>query len=225
MVDLYEAMSTLRAVRRLKPDPIPAEVLERVLQAAAWAPTGGNVQPFRIIAVQQPVLKAALQGWYHSEWHAYSKGHLAAMENMAEEPRLAMARMLKAGDYLAAHLDSTPVILVFCFNPDYMAITDSDLGRPSVVGGGSVYTAVQNVMLACRAEGLGCVLTTLLCLREPQVKALLGIPQGWYTCAHVPVGYPVLKGHGALRRRGLDKLVFSDVWGKGYVAGEVKLQS
>ena len=106
-----------------------------------------------------------------------------------------------------------------------MAITDSDLGRPSVVGGGSVYTAVQNVMLACRAEGLGCVLTTLLCLREPHVKALLGIPQGWYTCAHVPVVYPVLKGHGALRRRGLDKLVFRDVWGEGYVAGEVKLQS
>ena len=216
MVDLYEAMSTLRAVRRLKPDLIPAEVLNRVLQAAALAPTGGNVQPFRIIAVTEAHTKQALGTLYHAEWHEYSKGHIKAMPKMRDAAREQMAKMLKAGDYLASHMAETPVILVFCFNPKLMAITDSGLGRPSIVGGGSVYTAVQNVMLACRAEGLGCVLTTLLCQQEAAVKTLLNIPEDWYTCAHVPIGYPVLKGHGPISRRPLDKLVFADQWAQPF---------
>ncbi len=216
MVDLYEAMSTLRAVRRLKPDLIPADVLNRVLQAAAWAPTGGNVQPFRIIAVTEAHTKQALGTLYHAEWHEYSKGHIKAMPKMRDAAREQMAKMLKAGDYLASHMAETPVILVFCFNPKLMAITDSGLGRPSIVGGGSVYTAVQNVMLACRAEGLGCVLTTLLCQQEAAVKTLLNIPEDWYTCAHVPIGYPVLKGHGPISRRPLDKLVFADQWAQPF---------
>lgn len=209
-MDLYEAMSTLRAVRRLKPDRIPEDVLERVLQAAAWAPTGGNVQPFRILAVRDDGKKAALQSWYDAEWNKYTKSHRKAL---ADNPDAKTERTLDAGDYLAAHMDEVPVILVFCFNPDLMAITDADLPRPSVVGGGSVYTAVQNVMLACRAEGLGCVLTTLLCFREQEIRELLDIPSEWGTCAYIPVGYPVLRGHGPISRRPVNKLVFEDSWG------------
>ena len=85
----------------------------------------------------------------------------------------------------------TPVIAVFCFNPQMMAITDIKLDRVSVVGGGSIYTAVQNLLLAARAEGLGCVLTTLLCGVEPEVNELLSIPEGWGTAAAIPLGYPV----------------------------------
>jgi nitroreductase len=93
-----------------------------------------------------------------------------------------------------------------------MTITDTELGRPSIVGGGSVYPAVQNLLLACRNEGLGCVLTTLLCLEEPSVKPLLGIPDGWYTCAHVPIGYPVGGGHGPISRRPLKSMVHYNSW-------------
>ena len=207
MVDLYEAMSTLRAVRRLKPDPIPAEVLARVLQAACWAPTGGNVQPFRIMAVTDTDKKSAIAGLYAERWANYTKNLREAEYGSGTE------KMVRAGDYLANHFAEVPVLLVFCFNPDRMAITDAHLDRPSVVGGGSVYTAVQNVMLACRAEGLGCVLTTLLCQREPELKAILGIPEDWGTCAHIPIGYPVLRGHGPISRRPVDKLVFENDWG------------
>jgi nitroreductase len=210
MVDLYEAMSTLRAVRRLKPDPIPADVLERVLQAAAWAPTGGNVQPFRILAVKDPAKKAEIASMYQAEWSNYTKNLRDNAYGSGTE------KMVRAGDYLANHMAEVPVLLVFCFNPNNMAITDANLGRPSVVGGGSVYTAVQNVMLACRAEGLGCVLTTLLCFREPEIKALLDIPEEWGTCAHIPIGYPVLRGHGPISRRPLDKLVYEDTWGNSH---------
>jgi nitroreductase len=108
------------------------------------------------------------------------------------------------------------VIAVFCFNPAHMAITDAGLERPSVVGGGSVYPSVQNFLLAARAEGLGCVLTTLLCQREAQVKALLDIPPEWGTCAAVPLGYPLRRGHGPISRRPIEKLAFADRWGVEY---------
>ena len=88
-----------------------------------------------------------------------------------------------------------------------MTITDSALERPSIVGGGSVYPAVQNFLLACRNEGLGCVLTTLLRYEEDAVKRLLNLPEDWHTCAHIPVGYPVLGGHGKIRRRPVEKMV------------------
>jgi len=215
-MEIYEAMSTLRAVRRLKPDPIPDEVLERVFQAAAWAPTGGNTQPFRIIAVSDRDKMAAIQKMYHEEWHRYTQGMRAGLDQMPAAQKESTIKMLKAGDYLANHMAETPQLLVFCFNPKMMAITDSDLGRPSIVGGGSVYTAVQNLMLACRTEGLGCVLTTLLCFREPEIRELLAIPDSWYTCAHIPIGYPVLRGHGPVSRRPIDKMVFTDTWGTQY---------
>jgi nitroreductase len=206
MLDVYEAMSTLRAVRRLKPDPIPEESMQRVLQAAAWAPTGGNVQPFRIVHVTAAEPKAVIANLYQEEWAKYTRAMRGA------EPDSASGKMLRAGDYLANHMAEVPALLVFCFNANNMAITDADLDRPSVVGGGSVYTAVQNVMLACRAEGLGCVLTTLLCYREKEVKDLLGIPDPWGTCAHIPIGYPVLRGHGPISRRSVDKLVYQNRW-------------
>jgi len=219
VTDLYEAMSTLRAVRRLKPDPVPAEVLERVLQAAAWAPTGGNVQPFRIVAVSDTSLLAPIGAWYAEEWARYTEGPRSQLADMPPAARESTEKMLRAGDYLATHFHEVPALLVFCFNPEAMAITDSHLDRPSVVGGGSVYTAVQNVMLACRAEGLGCVLTTLLCYREPELKELLRIPDPWGTCAHVPIGYPVLRGHGPISRRPVEKLVYADRWETPWAGG------
>ena len=208
-MEIYEAMSTQRAVRRLKPDPIPESVLNRVLTAGSWAPTGGNVQPFRMITVQDPEKLSVMQDLYAAEWSRYTQDMRAEGAGLA----LPRQKMMRAGDYLAAHLKQVPVLVVFCFNPGLMAITDADLGRPSVVGGGSVYTAVQNLMLACRAEGLGCVLTTLLCFQEAAIKTLLEIPADWGTCAHIPIGYPVLAGHGPITRRPIEKLVYQDAWG------------
>jgi nitroreductase len=212
---IYEAMGTLRAVRRLRPDPIPEDVLHRVLEAATWAPTGGNVQPWRIIAVKDPALKEPLGQLYNERWIAYSKNYRTAIPAGASPQARARAeRTLAAGDYLGAHFGQTPVIAVFCFNPKNMAITDAKQERVSVVGGGSVYPAVENLLLACRAEGLGCVLTTLLCECEPEVRKLLAIPDPWYTAAAIPIGYPVGRGHGPLIRRPVEQLVYQDTWGK-----------
>ncbi|MEM9624401.1 MAG: nitroreductase family protein [Pseudomonadota bacterium] len=213
-MDIYAAMSTLRAVRRLKPDPIPQDVMDRVLQAATWAPTGGNHQPWRIIAVQDATLKQGLEDLYRPHWESYIPGYEAHMASMPPAAAASSRRALDAGTYLATHLHEAPVICVFVFNPAHITITDAELSRPSVVGGGSIYPAVQNLLLAARTEGLGCVLTTLLCKEEPEVKKLLGIPPDWHTAAHVPLGYPVLGGHGTLSRKSAAQMVFRDRFGQ-----------
>ena len=211
-VGLYEAMSSCRAVRRLRPDPIPGAVLRRVIEAATWAPTGGNVQPWRLVAVKDPALKRGLGELYSTVWKGYADQSRAGLDAIPAGLRAGIERTLAAGDYLGQHFAEAPVILVFCFNPERMAITDADQPRPSVVGGESVYPSVQNLLLACRAEGLGCVLTTLLCMCEPAVRELLEIPEPWATAATVPVGYPVLRGHGPLRRRPVEQLTYLDTW-------------
>ncbi len=215
MTNLYEAMSTLRAVRKLRPDPIPDDVLERVLQAACWAPTGGNVQPWRVIVVRDAARKAKLQELYSPEWYKYEKANKERLEGLPlGEDKEKLARTLAAGDYLADHLAEAPVILMFIANPKNMAITDAKLDRISMIGGASVYTAVQNAMLSCVAEGLGCTLTTLHCLREPDVMAALDIPEPWATLAMVPIGYPVGKGHGPITRQPPSALAFDDAFGQ-----------
>ena len=221
-IDLREAMSTLRAVRRLKPDAIPEEALGRVLEAASWAPTGGNAQPWRVVVVRDRAKMSELGLLYSNVWHAYAKGHRALIADAPEAVRISTEKMFAAGDYLADNFSQTPVLLVFCFNPNNMAITDAKLDRVSVVGGASIYTAVQNTLLACRGEGLGCVLTTLLCECEDEVRRILEIPAPWGPAAAIPIGYPVLGGHGPISRRPVEKLAFEDTWGTAYSgSGEV----
>ena len=213
-IGLYQAMSTTRAVRRLRDDPIPDEVLRRVLEAATWAPSGGNRQPWRVIALLDPEKKRALRELYEPVWRDYVGGHRQALARQPEEVRARTERAFAAGDRLAETMDRVPVICVFCFQPGPLAITDAKLDRPSVVGGGSLYSAVQNLLLACRAEGLGCVLTTLLVAFEPQISKLLELPEGWHTYAFVPIGYPERGGHGPLSRRPVEEVAYLDSFGQ-----------
>jgi nitroreductase len=214
--DLYSIMQTTRAVRKLRPDPIPDEVLQRVLQAATWAPSGGNRQPWRIIVVRDEQAKRRLQQLYAARWIPYAAAGRAQLAGVPEAMAQRAEASLAAGDYLAANWHQAPATLVFCFDPGGLHITDSKLARPSVVGGASLYPAVQNTLLACRAEGLGCVLTTLLCANEPEIRALLDIPEPWATSAFVPIGYPVGRGHGPLARRAVGDMIFADRWGQNW---------
>jgi len=167
-----------------------------------------------VIAVRERATKEALGALYAERWRVYAVHHRKLIADRPEAVVHKTARMLDAGDHLADHFADTPVVLVFCFNPKAMAITDADLGRISIVGGASVYTAVENLLLACRAEGLGCVLTTLLCECEPRVRELLGIPEPWGTAAAIPIGWPLRRGHGPISRRPVEKLAFAERWGQ-----------
>jgi nitroreductase len=211
--DLYQLMRTQRAIRRLQPGPIDAAALERIMQAATWAPSGGNQQPWRFVMVHDSARKQRLGELYARRWSRFAELYRQRFAAAPEAERRREERTIAAGDYLAEHFGDCPVVAVVCFNPDLMAITDARQDRVSVVGGGSIYPAVQNFMLACRAEGVGCVLTTLLCQDEPAVRTLLDIPAGWYTAAAVPMGYPVAGGYGPTARKAVAELFYRDVWG------------
>ncbi len=210
---LYEALQTTRAVRRLRADAIPDAVLRRVLEAATWAPSGGNRQPWRVIVVRNAEIKRALRDLYQGPWAPYAARQRAQIAKLPEASRAKGERSLAAGDYLAMHLHEAPVIAVFCFDPELLAITDAHLPRPSIVGGASVYPAVQNLLLACRAEGLGCVLTTWRGGAYAEVRSRLDIPEPWATAAYVPIGYPFGSGHGPVSRKPLASMVFGERWG------------
>jgi nitroreductase len=185
-----------------------------VLEAATFAPTGGNAQPWRAVVVRDPAKKQTLAALYSERWFAYSAHHRKLIARAPAEAIAKAERMLAAGDYLASHFAQTPAVVIFCFNPQLMALTDEKQNRPHVVGGGSIYPAVQNLLLACRAEGLGCVLTTLLCAREKEVRELLEIPEPWATSAFVPIGWPQGGGHGPLARRPVAQVAFADRFGE-----------
>jgi len=213
-LDLFDAASTTRSVRRLRPDPIPQDTLKRVFTAATWAPSGANQQPWRILAVDDPDTKAGLATLYAGEWADYANASRERIVGLPDDMKAGLERNLAAGDFLATNLAETPVIALFCFNPEQLHVTDLELDRPSVVGGASLYPAVQNLLLACRAEGLGCVLTTLLCAREEEVRDLLSIPEPWGIHAMVPIGWPVGGGHGPLSRRPVEEAVYRNHFGQ-----------
>ncbi len=211
-LDLFEAMRTARMVRRLRPDPIPDALLRKVLTAATLAPSGGNRQPWRFLVVRDADRKRHLGERYLALWRTFRDAYTARFGSLSPEVRVREERMIRSADHLAEHFHEAPAIVVVCVHFPELAITDANLDRPSVVGGASIYPAVQNLILACRGVGLGATLTTLLCLQEPEVRALLDIPEGWATCAYLPLGYPEGKGHGPVRRKPVEKVAYLDRW-------------
>jgi nitroreductase len=128
----------------------------------------------------------------------------------------AQHRLDRTDDFTRALADVS-VLLVCCVELATLAITDSKLDRPSIVGGGSLYPFVQNVLLGCRNEGLGSALTTLLCAEEPAVRDLVAIPDGIAVGALIAVGWPVPdKQYTKLSRKPVAEVVFADRWGQPF---------
>ena len=208
---LYSLLSTTRSIRRIDDRPVPDDVLERVLQAAVWAPSGGNRQPWRVVVVRDRALKQSLADLYVDEWADYVEYNLARVPDQSPETLDRVRRQFDTGGALAAGLADVPVVCVFVHDPSMLYVTDAGLGRHPVVGGASLYPAVQNLLLAARAEGLGGVITTLLCRREREIREVLALPEPWAVHAVVPLGWP--KGrHGPLRRAPLSDMVAWDRW-------------
>lgn len=210
-----EISHSMAACRQFRDEPVSDEVLATVLDAGRWAPQGGNRQPVRFIAVRDPALKAKLGEWYLAPWKAY-------MANVKGRPTVSPTKRhkrssLAEADHFAEHFGEIPVIVVVCAELAGLHPTDHELGRLSIVGGGSVYPAVQNVLLKCREVGLGAALTTLLCHAEPQVKELLAIPDGIATAAHLAMGWPALPFPKSLSRRPLHEIAFADRYGQSLV--------
>ena len=204
-MEFREVLETTGTCRFYRPDRIPDDVLRRVLDGTRWAPTGGNRQGVRFVVVRDAAKRRQLRDWYVPLWEQYTSRATA-------RPGASMPKLLANADHMAKHLHEVPALVVVCAQLADLLATDRHLDRLTIVGGASVYPAVQNLLLAARNEGLGTALTTLLCAVEPQVKTLLDIPDGVATAALIPMGYPEKGFPKKLARRPLEDTCFGDGW-------------
>ncbi len=217
-MDLYEAMRCAPTTRRFSNEPVPREALARALDAARFAPSGGNRQGWRVIAVQDPELRRKLGELYLPHWRGYMHrlGIDGVLEDADADP--VIRRRIEGADLYARSLPEVPLHLVVGVRLDDLAVTDAELPRRSIVGGASIYPFVQNLLLALRAEGLGAAMTTLLVPAEEAVRELLGIPEEVALAAHVGVGHRVEAWPRKLARRPVTEFAFADRWGEALQA-------
>ena len=193
-MDVIEALYTTRAMRRVKPDPIPIDAQARLLDAAVRAPSGGNTQGWRFVLVDSDAVKAQLGPLYRDAlgklWATFYKDRVAAAEADPTSPDgAATLRMVRSAQHLADHFEEVPLYLLAFIQHD-----------PS---GGSIFPAVWSAMLAARAEGIGSSLTSVMgVFHGAEVLDTLGVPAGagWINAACVSFGYPTGRWDVAARR-------------------------
>jgi nitroreductase len=193
-VPLLEGMRTARAIRRLRPDPVPRALVRKVCEAGTFAPSGGNRQPWTFIAVTERARRAFVAERYRRVFHDYIAPARARLDDPAYTD--AQKRNVRAASYLADHLHEAPVLL--------FVAGWTRRGEPQTQ---ALFPAIQNVLLACRAVGLGASLTTLHMAFAHEIDPWLGLPPERPSCAMLPIGWP-LGRHGRPPRRSVDRCLF-----------------
>jgi nitroreductase len=180
-IGLFEAMYSMPQFTRYKPDPVPREAIDTIVDAATKAPNGGNKQPWEFVVITDRDIIAKVGQIYREAW----LGALGATPPPDEPPVYRSARRL------AHHMPEVPAMILACVDHT-QGSTPYTVGEPIVRGryASSIWLAVQNLFLAARALGLGTRLTTAHLRREEEIKALLGIPDQVETVALIPLGYP-----------------------------------
>ena len=210
-LDVFDIIHTTRAMRRLKPDPVPDELIRKILQAGISAANGANRQTWRFMVIKDRAIKERVQHFYK---RAFDEVVGPRYQNSAPPPGGSAekyARQHGAVEYLTDHYHEAPVWIVACL--------DEGSNTPTRSSGASIYPAVQNMLLAARALGLGSTLTTRHLLYEEEVEAALGLPPGVHSYAILPIGYP-MGNFGPVGRGPLSDIVYEDRWGTPYAAAE-----
>ena len=221
-IDLFDAVYSARALRRFKPDPVPDDVITKVLDAAIRAPSGSNQQSWLFVVIKDSAQRKRIGDIYRKGGQILFKLYESRTkpEHMSQET---YDRILKSASYLVEHMADAPVLLLACLRQDAPAAPPPNLtpemasamramGR---MAGSSIYPAVQNVILACRAFGLGTVLTTIHAFFEDEVKEVLGLPKDVSTFALMPIGYPRGK-FGPVVRRPVNEVTCLDRYGNAW---------
>jgi nitroreductase len=203
--DLFEALYTTRAMRRLKPDPVPHEIIMKVIEAATMSPSNSNRQPWIFVVMTDDTGKKAVAKYYSEAWYTY---YLTPEKRQVMEhaPDTAEAKSLKSATYLADHIGEAPVLIFACVKK----YTDRRRkGQPMY---GSIYPAVQNLCLAARAYGLGTSITGLHQMYEEAVDRLIGVPITYKNEVLIPMGYPKGRWARPARKAAVD-VTFFNKWG------------
>jgi nitroreductase len=200
--DVFEIMHTTRSMRRLKPDPVPDELITRILEAGLCAANGGNVQSWRFMVVKDPEIKRNVQQYYKKAFDETVGPRYRGTPPAGVTPER-YARQGSAVEYLTDHFAEAPVWIVACLEE----------ATPSRSSGANIYPAVQNMLLAIRALGLGSTLTSRHLLYEAETERILGLPPNVHSYAILPIGYPMGK-FGPVNRRSMSDVVFGDHYGQ-----------
>ncbi len=210
---LFDIMYSTRSMRKLKTDPVPDAVIHQIMEAATRAPSGTNTQHWRFLVVKDPAVKQQVQALYQKGWSEAKAmyDNRPGPEHMSQNQ---FGRLLDAATHLAEHMAEAPVLIFACLKerplPPQLA---ARLGR---LAGSSIYPAVQNILLTCRALGLGATLTTVASLHEDELKQVLGLPADVNTYALIPIGYPLGK-FGPVKRLPVEEVTCLDKWGQAFV--------
>ncbi len=205
---LFEIINTTRAMKRLKPDPVSLELIHKVLDAGTKAPSGENTQLWEFVVIQDPDGKKFIQERYLG----FAELRFRARVDAFKGDNSPHARMLRTVLYLAEHLHEAPVLLLVCGHRDWPASVPPEkrVGKAPPPYG-SIYPCVQNILLACRALGLGASLTTIHHMFEDELHERFGIPDDLGIVALIPIGYPKGK-FGPVSRKPTEELIHFDRW-------------
>lgn len=198
-VDLWEVMRTASAVRRYRDEPVPDEVIDSCLQAATWAPSGGNQQPWKFVVLRSMAVREVITAAAHQTWDVMTEFYRISIPE-DDGPK---ARVLRT---MAEHMrvgGAAPVLVLFCVQPQP--------GATELQQGGSIFPAVQNFLLASRAQGLGAAITLWHKFCDDELRSLVGIPDEWVIATLLTVGWPS-GGHHPVRRRPLHEVAATDRW-------------
>jgi nitroreductase len=203
---LFEVLYTCRAMRRLKPDPVPRELLLKLIDAANQAATGGNLQSARWIVVQDPAQKAKLAALNKKAVEAYVAPAAGRPEALPHQDAAKRKRMLDAVLWQKDHMHEIPALIVACY--EFAAkVTPGDAARAA----GSIWPGVQNLLLAARALGLGAAPTTLALVDRAAAAEALGLPENVAAYCLLPVGWPMGK-FGPVTRLPVEQTVRWNHW-------------
>jgi nitroreductase len=202
-VDLVETLRTTGAVRDFVDEPVPDAVVHRLLDTARFAPNGGNRQAWRVVVVRDAEARRGLRDCYLPGWYEYLAMSAAGLTPWApitdeaaetralgEAPAIAAAAGAGPGGF-AEHLDAVPLVLVLLADLRRLAAVDRGFDRYTLVGGASIYPFAWSILLAARAEGLAGVMTTMATRHEPEVRALLHVPEEFAVAGLLAIGRAV----------------------------------
>ncbi len=223
---LKEILQSCRAMRRLKPDPIPEVLLMELLQAGHQAATGSNAQDRHWVVVRDLAIKLELAALNKQTTLGYVAASRAVIDRVAAGSRGSMSdvgamsgwighqevekrrRMMDAIEWQANHLHEIPVLIVVCLE---FEAAHPDTFAAGAAAGGEVWPGIQNLLLTARSLGLGAVPTTLPLVDKSSVRKVLGLPETVEPLCLIPVGYPMGK-FGPVSRRPLSEVVHYDGW-------------